>query len=147
MHLKGFTKPGQPTCTPICLNGIISAFQIHVLEHEPIQQGSGCLSNKLESNLRILICPFCSYRKVFKEGKTRSRFNYNNYTSMTDINWVTQNVCEEPTPSSRKSGSSARPSRKTPPSNSTKLPKSSGLGHFKEGLQAGRISKGLQPLL
>ena len=72
----------------------------------------------------------------------RSRFN-NNYISMADTNIasrVTQNLCQEPTPS-RKSGPSSGPSRKWPSSDPTKLSKTMSLDRLKENLQAEGISK------
>ena len=63
---------------------------------------------------------------------------------MVDTNMVftdTQNVCQEPTPSSRKSGPSSGTIRKSPLYDSTKLPKTSDLDNLRESLQAEEISK------
>ena len=127
----------------ICLMNIPSASPIHVLENGPIQLGAGCLSNKLESNLHIHFSPFYSGRRGFEKGITGSRFN-DNYTTMADTNMVsrvTQNVCQEPTPSSRKSGPSSGFSRKRPSSDSTKLSKTTSLVHLRESLQAEGMSE------
>ena len=81
----------------ICLRDIPSAFPIHVLKNEPIQQASGCLSNKLDSNLHICFAPFSSDRKGFEKGTIGSWFNENNYVSMGDINMMSRvalRVCQ-----------------------------------------------------
>ena len=61
------------------------------------------------------------------------------------VSRVTQNICQKPTPSPGKSGPFCGPSRETirelPPSDLTKLHKTSGLDHLRESLPAEGISK------
>ena len=57
------------------------------------------------------------------------------------VSRITQNVCQKPTPSSEKSGPSGGPSRKSPPSDSIKIPKNNGLDQLIESLQIEGISK------
>ena len=91
-----------------------------------------------------------SDRKGFKKGTTAAIFDDNSYTSIANATMVfrvTQNVCQEPTLSCRKSGPSGGTSGKSPLFDSTKLPKTSGLDNLRESLQAEGIPKGLQSLL
>ena len=137
-------KKGNTRLRPICLKDFTSTTSVHVLENGPLQQGPGCLSNKLESNLRLRFPPFCTDRKGFEKGTTRSSFNDHNHPSLANTNMVpriAQNVNQEPNPSSRQSGPFSGPIRKSPSLNSTKRLKTSGLDHLRESLHAEGISK------
>ena len=115
-----------------------------MLEYRPIQQGSGCLLNKLESNNHICFPSFRFDRNGFEKCTIGSRFGDNNCSSMAETNMaskVTQNVCQEPNPSTNKLGPSSRLSRKLPAYDSTKLPQANDLDHHRENIQAEAISK------
>ena len=106
---KELQSQGNTRHRSTCLRDIPSASLMHVLENGTIQQGSGCLSSKLESNLKCFPL-FCSDRKDFEKGATGLRFNNNSYSNMAVTNMisrVTQNICQKPTHSSRKLGPSS----------------------------------------
>ena len=147
---KDLSNLGNSGNRSICIKGFTPTSSIHVLEAGPIQQGAGCVPDKLESSLRLRFPPICSNRKGVAESAKGSSHNNNNYSSMastTLVPDVTAHVSKNSIITPIKEGPSSGPKGQPTSSNRAELIKTSGLDHLRENLQTEGVSERASKLI